>query len=89
MNWNLILEDAIIGKAIGALIDNGFRVELCDQDGGGLFAYCVPDAGEKPEGGFQYWVRFVPGNGADVLVDYTTNLETALEPVNAFAAKFQ
>ena len=32
------------------------------------------------------WVRFVFGNdGYDVIWDYTTNLESILEPVNAYA----
>lgn len=86
--WNQILEDAIVGKLIAALIDEGFRLEVSDQDGGGLFVYAVPDGGNKPEAGFDYWVRLVPGNGADVIVDFTTNLETLLKPVNAFAEQF-
>jgi hypothetical protein len=32
------------------------------------------------------WVRFVYGNGGyDVISDYSVNLETTLEPVNAYA----
>lgn len=37
---------------------------------------------ERPIG----WVRFVYGNdGHDVISDYTTNLESVLEPINAYA----
>lgn len=88
MNLNDIIEDAIVGKLVVALIDEGFRLEMSDQDGGGLFVYAAQDGGEKPEEGYNYWVRIVPGNGADVIVDYTANLETVLKPVNDFAEKF-
>lgn len=87
--WNQILEDAIIGKVITALVDEGFRLEMSDQDGGGLFVYAAPDGGEKPDEGYNYWVRLVLGNGADVISDHTVNLETVLKPVNEFAAQFQ
>ena len=87
--WNKILEDAIVGKVISALIADGYRIEMCDQDGGGLFVYAAADAGEKPSHGYDFWVRLVPGNGADVIVDYTTNLEATLKPVNAFAAQYR
>ena len=86
---NAIIEDAIIGKVVTALIDEGFRIEASDQDGGGLFIYAAEDGGKKPKDGYNYWVRLVPGNGADVLSDYTTNLETVLKPVNEFAEQFQ
>lgn len=89
MNWNSILEDAIVGKVVSALIDDGFRIEMSDQDGGGLFVYAVESGGEKPMDGYNYWVRLVPGNGTDVIVDYTTNLEKTLKPVNDFAEQFQ
>lgn len=88
-NWNQILEDAIVGKLIATLIDDGFRLEMSDQDGGGLFVYGLREGTKKPKDGFEYWVRLVPGNVADVIVDYTTNLETVLAPVNAFAAQFE
>ena len=88
-DWNQILEDAIIGKVVTTLIDEGFRIEMSDQDGGGLFLYAAEDGGEKPEGGYSYWVRLVLGNGTDVIVDYTTNLENTLKPANDFAAQFR
>lgn len=87
-SWNQILEDAIVGRLIGALVDDGFRIEISDQDGGGLFVYAAEDGGAKPKDGFKFWARLQPGNGADVIVDYTTNLEALLKPVNAFAASF-
>jgi hypothetical protein len=86
------LEDAIIGKVVMALIDNGYRVEMCDQDGGGLHVYAAAldeNEGRKPRSGFRYWVKLVPGNGADVISDYTTNLEAVLKDVNAFAKLHQ
>ena len=88
MPWNDILENAIIGKVMIDLIGEGFRLEMSDQDGGGLFIYAVPDGGEKPATGYEYWVKLQPGNGADVVTDYTTNLETVLQPANKFAASF-
>ena len=87
--WNQIIEDAIIGKLVTTLVDENFRVELSDQDGGGLFVYAAKDGGKKPKGGYNYWVRLVPGNGANVIVDYTTNLQTTLALVDDFAAQFQ
>lgn len=87
--WNQILEDAIFGKVIGALIDEGFRVEISDQDGGGLHVYAAADGGEKPDTGYAYWVKLVPGNGPDIIVDYTTNLESIIKPINEFVARFQ
>ena len=89
MNMNQWVEDAIIGKVITTLVEEGFRLEISDQDGGGLFVYAAADGGEKPEDGYNYWVRLVPGNGADVIVDYTTNLEATIKPVSEFAATFQ
>lgn len=89
--WNQILEDAIIGKLVTALIDDGYRVEMCDQDGGGLYVYAAAldeNDGIKPRDGFRYWVRLTPGNGSDVISDYTTNLESVLKPINEFVKKF-
>lgn len=87
--WNQILEDAIVGKVIGALVDDGYRIEISDQDGGGLFVYAMPDGGKMPKDGAKFWVRLVLGNGADVIVDYTTNLEATIKPINDFVATIQ
>ncbi len=84
--WNQILEDAIVGKVMMALVDAGYRVEISDQDGGGLYLYAWNTDRRPSE--FNHWVRLVPGNGADVLSDYSTNLESVVAPVNAFAARF-
>lgn len=86
LNWNQILEDAIVGKLIATLVDESFRVEISDQDGGGLFVYAYD--GDRRPAKFDHWVRLVPGNGPDVIVDYTTNLEDTLKSVNAFASGF-
>lgn len=87
--WDHILESAIVGRLIIALVDDGFRVEVSDQDGGGLFVYAAANGGSKPADGYSYWARLVPGNGPDVIVDYTTNLETIIKPVNDFADLFR
>lgn len=87
--WDQVLENAIIGKAIAELIDNGYRIEMSDNDGGGLYIYAIPNNGPpRPEGGYSHWVKLEPGNGASVISDYTTNLESALKNTNAFAEVF-
>lgn len=91
LDWANILEAAILGKLVATLIEEGYRIELSDVDGGGLFLYAVPvdeDNGQKPARGYNYWVRLVPGNGTDLIVDYTTNLENIIKPVNDFVALF-
>lgn len=82
-------ERQIIGELVLNLIDNGFRVEISDSDGGGLFVYAAPDGGEKPEGGYEYWVRLVEGNGCDIISDFSTRTERyikgALDLANTLA----
>ena len=56
MNMTQLLEDAILGKIVNALVNNGFRVEVSDQDGGGLYVYAD---------GYDYWVRLATGNGSN------------------------
>ena len=85
MNMTQLLEDAILGKIVNALVTNGFRVEVSDQDGGGLYVYAAAGGGQKSADGYDYWVRLVPGNGSNYISDYSTNLESVLKPVNAFA----
>lgn len=88
-NWSEVLEHALLGHVISCMVDAGYRVIVSDQDGGGLFVYGIADGGEKrPAGGYTYWVRCVPGNGADFISDYSTNLESVLAPANAFAFQF-
>lgn len=57
--------------------------EMMDVDDEFLGAYKTYDKNDaRPDG----WVRFVYGNdGYDVVSDYTTNLESVLAPVNAYA----
>lgn len=90
IKWNDIIEDAIIGRLVARLVELDFRVQLSDTDGGGLYLYAMPDGAEFPvEGGYDYWVRLVQGNGASVISDFSLNLEAILEPVNNFAAAFE
>lgn len=88
--WNEILEHAIVGKLVDALLQEEYRVVIEDQEDGITRVY-VHDQDEDhgiPEGGYKMWVKLVPGNGADIISDYTTNLEKVLKPVNDFAAQF-
>lgn len=72
---NKLIERSVVGELVLSLTDQGFRIEMCSQDGGGLYLYAAPDGGEKPEDGWQYWVRLVEGNGVDVITDYSVNFE--------------
>ena len=80
MRWNQVLEDAIFGRVLTCLLDHGFRVEVSDQDGGGLFFYAATNGGMKPKTGYSHWVRFAPGRGPNVISDYTVNLEAVIRP---------
>ena len=87
MNLTNLVEDAILGRIVHELaVRRGFRVEICDQDGGGLYLYAVPDGGEKPTDGYEFWIKLVPGNGTDYISDYSANLESALIQTNRFVA---
>ena len=55
MDMNQMVEEAIIGKLVTTLVDEGFRVELSDQDGGGLFVYAAADGGSKPLTRHFFW----------------------------------
>lgn len=89
MNWNQILEDAIVGKLVVCLVDEGFRVEISNVDGGGLFVYAAPDGGYQPKDGWKYWVRLVPGNNVGIIVAYTSNLEDVIKDVLIFSKTFR
>jgi hypothetical protein len=80
-----LIKNSIIGELVLALTNDGYRVELCDQDGGGLFLYAAPDSGFKPEDGWEYWVRLTPGNDVYLITDYSINLEDVLAPVFEYA----
>lgn len=81
------LEDAVIGKTIRCLLEDGYRIEMSDLDGGGLYLYAAPDGTDIKEP--QHWVKFVRGNGADVISDYSKNLEQVIKEANEFALLFQ
>ena len=90
MRWNSILEHAIVGKLVDCLVQEGFRIEMSDQDcpDGLTYVYAWKDEVGRPVDGVKYYVKLVPGNGADVISDYTTNLETVLKDVNEFASQY-
>lgn len=77
----------LLSSVVQALLDEGYRITISDQDGGGLYVYAVPDNGDAPSDGFAYWVRLEPANdGVDFIADYTTNLTALVEPINALAS---
>ena len=79
-----LVQHIIIGRLVQSLLDDGYRVVISDQDGGGLFVYAVPDNGDKTSG-YDYWVRMEPANAeVDFIVDYSTNLTGLVEPLTAF-----
>jgi hypothetical protein len=80
-------EKIILGACVMALTEEAYRVEVSDQDGGGLYIYAAENGGNIPEAGADYWIRFTSGNreAVDFITDYTTNLEDALKPVLALA----
>ena len=84
-----LLEEAIVGRLVMTLAEDGYRLQISDVDGGGLHVYAVPDGGDKPKDGYDHWIKLVPGNGCDVISDYTTNLEKVIEPALAFAELFR
>lgn len=49
------------------------------------YLYIRQSPGQKPMG----WVRLIYGNGIDLISDYTVNLETLLEPINAEINRFE
>ena len=73
------IERSVIGELVMSLTEDGFRIEFCSQDGGGLYMYAAPDGGQKPKDGWKYWLRLVEGNGADIISDYSVNLEPYLK----------
>lgn len=85
--WDSLLEAVLIGKVVEALTGQGYQVHFSDHDGDGMFAYASTD-GRKPRDGYALWVKLVPGNGVDVISDYTTNLEGVMKPINDFAASW-
>lgn len=44
------------------------------------------NGGNIPRNGVRYWIRFELDNGhEDMIVDYSTNLESIVAPLQAFA----
>lgn len=78
----------IMGSVVMDLIDAGYRVAVCDQAGGGLRVYAVPDGGHMPDDGGPCWVKFSQGNTNldEIISDYTTNLEDVLAPTLILAS---
>lgn len=86
-----ITEDAILGRIVTVLVEDGFRVELSDQDGGGLHVYASPDNGDITVDGAYHWLRLTPGNdeACGFITDYSVNLEETLKPVFEFIADLE
>ena len=82
------LTNSVIGYLVIALIDDGYRVELSNDDGGGLHLYAAANGKEIPPAGHvKSWVRLIPENSpAGCVHDYTTDLEEIMKPVLAFAS---
>jgi hypothetical protein len=84
MEMSNFLMQAIIGRIVLDMIDEGYRVQMSDQDGGGLFLYAMPDAEDFPaqQRAVNHWIRLQPeNNGADIISDYSTNLESIIDPI--------
>jgi hypothetical protein len=95
------LEQRIVNRTVDALLSAGFALhvedgesrrpekpttereaiiaELMEVDDEYLVATRAEDKGATR------WVRFVYGNGYDVINDYHTGIEDVLKPVNAYA----
>ena len=84
--WNDMLEHAIIGKLTTTLLNAGYRIDIEYLNGYmWVYAYDV----EKRPFTYKHWVKCVEGNGCDIIVDYTTNLEKDLKSVNEFAEQYR
>lgn len=73
------VENEILGQVIRDYTDNGYGVEI-EDDSAIMQVYAV-DMEKKPEEDGRYfgWVKFIWGNGADCISDYSTNLETIIK----------
>jgi len=83
------IEYILVGKAISTLLDEGFKVHVEYREADGFTWVYASEGGTMPKGGYTHWIKFMTGNGADALSDYTTNLEAILKPVNDLAEKLQ
>lgn len=88
-----LLCNAVIGALVLNAIEEGYRVELSNQDGNGLHLYAVPDNGERKPGElFDFWVRLQPENDtmADIIIDFSTQtawVEYVVAPAQEYAAQ--
>lgn len=91
IDWNELLEHMILGRIVTAMMDAGYRVVTSIEDAPDyLYVYGIKDNREnKPRGGYTHWVKCVPGNGSDFISDYTTNLESVLQPISETISLFQ
>lgn len=86
-------ENIIVHRSLLELQRAGFTTHLSDNGKAksiDLLLRQLPDSEEavvyvKKSGEFFGWVLFVYGNGADILADYTINLESALGNVQSVA----
>jgi hypothetical protein len=85
-----LANNAILGRAVMHMIDAGYRVELSDQDGGGLYLYAWKADKPRPAK-VDYWIRFTEGasNPEEMIRNYTANLQTVLKPVLDYAETLQ
>jgi hypothetical protein len=86
---NAELEALALGKVVLALMDADYRVEVSDKDSGDGVVWVYAFEGDLRPEKFSHYVKFMPGNTADCIVDYTTNLEEVLEPINTWLAAYQ
>lgn len=88
--WNSILKWAVVGHLVDTMIDFGYRIQFCDQDGGGLFMYAMVDAKEFEGNSIDTWVKLnIDNDVTDIIVDYNINLEEVINCVNEFVKKFE
>lgn len=87
------LVEAAVAAGYSVTIDNGDReVIVKSRDAEAIVAatrrtdedmlYLADGPGQLPSRNYFGWVRLIYGNGADVISDYTTNLEALLKPIN-------
>lgn len=81
-----LIEAAITGKMIEALLDAGYHVAVEDI-GHERWLYATMNK-NRPRGGYRYWVKLVPGNGANLISDYTVNLESIVDPIIKWGEAF-
>lgn len=91
INLNQLIREAVIGRLVMALVEEGYRVELSDQDGGGLHLYAAPDGGQIADGECRRWIKLVPDNAPEAIFsDWSTarGWEKTFKPVMDFASMF-